>query len=77
MSTQVKMINARYLEKLVGASIYTIDTYLCRAEFSHIKRESRKNKEIYYFCVTNKDVERLKELIEARKAKRRGLHNEY
>ena len=62
-----------YLEKQIGVSIKTIQLYLCRSEFSHVKRVSRKRIERYY-NITNYDIERLKELIRRRNVKR-GVKN--
>lgn len=68
------VLTPNYLEKCIGVSIKTINVYLCRAEFAHIKRVSRKKIERYY-NVTNYDIEQLKQLIRKRNHKR-GTSNE-
>ena len=51
-----------YMEKYMGVKCHTIDLYLCRPEFSHIKK--RKERKIcYYDNLTFEDLEKLRLMI--------------
>lgn len=68
----VKQVTRSYLLKEIGICACTLTVYLCRPEFSHIEKVFRgRGKEFLYKNVTQKDIERIKQLLHARKTKRK------
>lgn len=55
-----------YLEKYLNVKHNTIDLYLCRLEFKHIKRYKEK-KTWYYDNITFNDIETMYNLIKRRR----------
>lgn len=60
------IVNCKYFKRLLGVSKYTIEMYLCRAEFAHVVRRVKKGV-TYYDNVTMDDVRRLQFLVENRR----------
>jgi hypothetical protein len=69
----VKQVTKSYILQKAKICSCTLTTYLCRAEFSHIEKlEPRsRGKEIIFKNVTQKDIDRLIELVHGKKRKRK------
>lgn len=57
------------LLKLINVKQQTLNLYLCRSDFSHIK-QFFKGKHLYYYNLSLKDIEKLKQLAERKKPKK-------
>lgn len=69
MNPPLGMITERKLLEQIGYTASTLTVYLGRAEFSHIHKIRMGKQRFVYRGVTNKDIERLKELKRERQKK--------
>lgn len=54
--------NQKKLKTIFKKSICTINMYLCRAEFSHIKK-AQLNNETIYLNITLDDIKKIKQIM--------------
>ena len=64
-----KVYERNKLARDLNCGTSTLRTYLCRADFWHVRFEKINNKKMYYIGLTPKDLEILKKYVNRTKVK--------